>query len=345
MAGAAPTRAAAGEFPLCMYGITGPQDLEPVKKAGFNCFQTYAQEPEQLAELAREAGERGLKMLAAPDKVIGSAYGEAAKSWPMLAWYLYDEPEVRRLPPAELEKLDLRVKRWDAAQRTAFVMGNGMAAFTYGASADALMVDWYPVAHLKPESVGYQVTLVKEAAKNTDQLRPFKPVWAVLQAFNWLEFPQLAKPPVGRFPTFKEIRFMTYLAIARGAGGIFYFQFHQKDGRPLTDKKSRWAMFERLAGELNTLRPALEAGAQLPPPPGIGEELSATVFTGGGRTFMLLLNASEKPAQLDTAALKGWRPLFEEKKDLGELLPGRTRQYMEPYRALVLEKHGGFLFF
>jgi len=77
-----------------MYGITGPADMAAIKKAGFNCFQTYSQEPVKLAALAAEAARLELKMLAAPDKVIVSTYAAAAKGWPMLAWYLCDEPDV-----------------------------------------------------------------------------------------------------------------------------------------------------------------------------------------------------------------------------------------------------------
>ena len=52
---AAPARAGGNFFPLCMYGITRPAELAALKKAGFNCFHTYTQEPEALAGLAAEA--------------------------------------------------------------------------------------------------------------------------------------------------------------------------------------------------------------------------------------------------------------------------------------------------
>jgi len=329
--------AAAEDFPLCMYGIAGPEDLAVIKKAGFNCFQTYERGPEKLAALAAQAAALQLKMLAHPDKVIGSAYDAEAKGWPMLAWYLCDEPEVQKLTPAALAELDRRVKAWDPGHRTAFVMGKGIAAFTYGAAADALMVDWYPVAHLKLESVGYQVTLLKEAARKLDPKNPAKPVWAVLQAFDWLEYPQLRKPPVGRFPTYAEVRFMSYLSIARGAGGLFYFMYQCKDG-PLSKLPERWALFEKIAAELNVLRPALGDAADTPPPPGLGAGLSATVLKNGSRTFMILLNPSALPVPVNLSVLKGWQPLFEGNRKLEDLLPGGKARYMPPYRVLVLEQ-------
>ena len=332
--------AGAGQFPLCMYGINGPAELAAVKKAGFNCFQTYTQEPGKLAALAAGAARLELKMLAAPDKVIVSTYAAAARGWPMLAWYLCDEPDVQKMPPAELERLDRRVKAWDAEQRTAFVVGTGSAAYVYGATADALMVDWYPVPHLGLETVGIHVALVKAGVKWTDLKRPQKPVWAVLQAFDWREYPPQLTPPVGRFPTFDEVRFMSYVAIARGASGLFYFTFSHKDG-PLTTKPELWAIYERIAGEINALRPALESGLEAAAPAGLGAGLDAKVIAGGGRTFLILLNPAPATAPLEPGALEGWRPLFEPKPALADLLPplpGGTALALPGYRELILEK-------
>ncbi|MEI7529983.1 MAG: hypothetical protein WCK76_13690 [Elusimicrobiota bacterium] len=332
--------AGAGQFPLCMYGINAPAELAAIKKAGFNCFQTYAQEPGKLAALAAGAARLELKMLAAPDKVIVSTYAAAARGWPMLAWYLYDEPEMGKMPAEELERLDRRVKDWDAGQRTAFVVGTGSAAYVYGATADALMVDWYPVPHLGLETVGSHVAITKRGAVWTDRARPRKPVWAVLQAFDWREYPPQLTPPVGRFPTFEEVRFMSYVAIARGASGLFYYTFSHNYG-PLTAKPELWAIYERIAAELNELRPALESGVEAAAPAGLGAGLEAKMVAGGGRTFLILLNPAASAAALEPGALKGWRPLFEPKPALADLLPplpGGTALALPGYRVLILEK-------
>ena len=331
--------AAAGDFPLCMYGVSAKRDLAAIKEAGFNCFLAYTQEPAALAELAAEAKKLKLKMAAYPDRVIDSPYSEKAKSWPILAWYLYDEPEVHGLPPAELEKLNLKTKTWSPGQRTAFVVGDGAAALTYGAAADALMVDWYPVPHLKLESVGHHISLARSAAKIMDAKNPAKPVWAVLQAFDWKIYPQRHEPKrIGRFPTFAEIRFMTYLAIVRGAEGLFYFTFTQ-EGKTLDATPERWFMFKKMAAEINALRPMLEKGKDAEPPAGLDARLAVRVLSkGGGRRLLLLLNPSAAEIPVDAEILKGWRPLFEGKRRLEEILPGGKDLRLPPYRTLVLEK-------
>ncbi len=52
-----------------------------------------------------------------------------------------------------------------------------------------------------------------------------KPAWMVLQAYQWHE-------EGGRFPTQRELRFMTYDAIIHGATGIIYFNYHRRETSP-----------------------------------------------------------------------------------------------------------------
>lgn len=87
---------AAREFPLCLYGVSDPADLKQIKKAGFSCIQTYQTDPQKLEILAQTAQKYNLKVVFYPNQVIGSAYAQKAQQWPMLAWYLVDEPDVHR---------------------------------------------------------------------------------------------------------------------------------------------------------------------------------------------------------------------------------------------------------
>ena len=56
----------AGAMPLCIYDVNSPQNVKTVKKAGFNCMQTYKQAPQELSALAKAAEANGLKMLIYP---------------------------------------------------------------------------------------------------------------------------------------------------------------------------------------------------------------------------------------------------------------------------------------
>lgn len=322
---AAPVRAR--EFPVCFYGINAPAELAGLKAAGYNCFQTYTQDPARLAGLAAEAKRRGLKMVAYPDRVIGSSYEKEARRWPVLAWYLFDEPEVKKLGAEKLEALDKRVRDWDKGQKTVFVMGEGVAAFTYGGTADALMVDWYPVPHLPLNSVGEQAAMAKAGAAIKDPARKDKPLWAVLQAFDWINYPQRRSPRVGGFPTLAQVRYMTYLALARGADGIFYFTYRGSDGIPLPERPERWNTYQRMGAELSELAPVFRKGRPAGLPEGLDKRFAARAIKNGWHTFLILANPEAVPLPLDS--VKGWRPLFEESRYLPDTLA--------PQAALVLE--------
>jgi hypothetical protein len=82
-----------------------------------------------------------------------------------------------------------------------------------------------------------------------------KPIWAVLQAFGY----QNEKHKGWgwkREPTYQEMKAMTYLAIARGARGIFYYTYH---GSQYFIKGSprHWEELKAIVGELRAIYPLL----------------------------------------------------------------------------------------
>lgn len=320
----------AGDFPVCFYGVNEPASLDMLHRSGFNCFQTYLDDPAKLAGLAETARGLGMRMVAPPYKVMESAYAQKAKKWPVLAWYLRDEPEVGWMPAADLLAMDKRVKEWSPGQRTAFVMGHGLPAMVYGAAGDAVMLDWYPVPHLPLESVGRELALVREGVRLTDPARPEKPLWAVLQAFDWIEYPQRRKKKVGGWPTFEQVRFMTWLAVARGASGIFYFKYADNKNVPLPQRPELWERYTRVANELNAMRKVLVKGKDIPLPEGLDERLTGRALRRWFTRYLVLVNPTRGAVPLDAEVLKGWRPLFKTTHDLPEALPA--------YGVLILEK-------
>jgi len=191
--------------------VDSPEDFPRVKQAGFTAVQTYAKDRRALATYVEAAAGAGLKALVFPQEWVGRgpAPGQA-----VLAWYLADEPEVDGLAPDRVAALEREVKSWDPFRRTALGIGIGSAATQYRAIGDVLLLDWYPVPHLPLSSVGEQIRQARGQAGG-------RPVWAVLQAFDWRDFPQRGPNRIGRFPTYEEMKFMTALALVRGARGLF----------------------------------------------------------------------------------------------------------------------------
>ena len=101
----------AREFPLCVYGVSEPEQVKIVKDAGFTCFQSYQKKPEIVAALAKEANKYHLKTVFYPNDIIGSEQEKNAQSWPMLAWYLVDEPDVHKWTRRKVEKANQKAKK------------------------------------------------------------------------------------------------------------------------------------------------------------------------------------------------------------------------------------------
>lgn len=309
-------RSALERFPIGIYGVESPEDLPIVKEAGFDSF--VAEGP--LPELAEPARALGLRMLAAPEP-SGPA---PSRRWPVDAWYLADEPDVNGVSPEALAGMSRRARAWDAPRAQVFTLGEGAQAARYGGLGDIVMLDWYPVPHLKLDSVADQL----DAARRS--LPPGKPLWMVLQAFDWRGEAQKdpAKPRVGRFPDHAEIRFMSHLAIIHGARGLFFFSF-RRNGEALPARPELWQAVSRVSRELRILQPILEHGREISSPLAKEAGFESKAWRYRGRTYLIAANRTGKSAALPEELRKSWRALFEARS--------APRESLKPCQATVLE--------
>ena len=302
----------AGEFPICMYGVNDPKDVPTVKQAGFSCFQTYRQEPELLEKLASAARQEGMKTLFYPRRILeDKTFTEQARTWPVLAWYLVDEPDVAGWSRERVAQSHQAAKQAFPNHPTALVVGQGKTAVPFYDLSDVFMVDWYPVPHLPLTSLGDQVALAKAEIQKTD--RPDKPLWAVVQLFDWKEYKQYRPDDdrIGRFPTQEELRFMSYDAIMNGATGLFYFIF-TTNGKPLPSAAPEyWARLTPVSAELASLRPVLEGGKLVKDPVSKAGVLELKTWKYDGDKYTLVLNPTDISQPVPKKLLKKkYRPLF-----------------------------------
>lgn len=322
------------EFPVGFFGVETPEDAAALKGQGFNAIQSYRDDPAAVAALAAEARRRGQLLLVSPRGVMARA--RAAAEFPGVAWYLQDEPDAHGVSRDQLAALERRVKAWAPGSRTAFVVGDGGRAKDYPGVGDAIMVDWYPVPHLPLESAGDHVRRTAEAAAG-------RPVWAVLQAMNWRDFPQRdpKKPRIGRFPDLAEIRFMSYDAVLNGASGVWYFVYTLAPGINLSRTPELLLPVARCARELRAMAPIFARGRPIPLPfPPDPDGVCARAWTYRGRDYVVLANR-RKPVMVQVPKPMlgpAWRPLFENRRDPRRLLhPEFGAYYLRPYQVLVLE--------
>lgn len=324
-------------FPIGIYDVSEARHLPRLRRLGFDSFHSSSQDPAVLSRLAHEARRQKMDMVIYPESVIPSTFSSLAAKWPVAAWYIVDEPGVKKWPERRLRRVNDEVKAWSSGRRTTFVIGEGARAKDYGGVGDILMLDWYPVPHLPLESVSDQL----DAARA--HLPDGKPIWAVVQAFDWRDYAQRdpRKRRTGRFPNYLEIRFMSYAAVVHGAEGIYYFTLRKPGGRTLLDVPEELQAVTRVVSELRSLQPILEKGVPSVLPFEAPErKIEAKAWRYKSRVYLIVLNRSGKaPARIPNELLDSrWRPLFERRREAKELLLQRDGSwYIRPYQVLVFE--------
>ncbi len=325
-------------FPVGIYCVDAPEALARLRRVGFNAAQTYRQDPVSLRALGAAARRADMRLLAGPFGLMSAS--APARDLPIAAWYLADEPDVDKISARDICARAQQAHTWSPGTATALVVGAGGKAGDYKDCADVMMVDWYPVPHLPLESAGEQVRLAVSAAGG-------KPVWAVLQAMNWRDYPQRdPRRRIGRFPDIAEMRFMAYHAVLEGARGIWFYSFAKPYGKNLEAFPEEWFALSSVAGELAAMRPIFEQGApeHLPFTPGPGGVL-AKAWRYHGRDYVVMTSPGPVVMRMVPEEVLGtrWRPLFESRRDQRDLLVQVGAQYyLPPYRVLVLESRMRF---
>ncbi len=286
------------DFTLGIYGVNDENEIPVIKQAGFNTVQTYNQNPEYISRLAEKTKQYDMQLLVYPNRVIGGEYENEAHNYPMSAWYICDEPDVNHVSYDNMTERDSVCKNTFPEHKTAFVIGQGKTKIAFYDICDILMMDWYPVPHLPLESFGQNVALAKQGM--IDSGCPDKPLWAVVQIFDWKEFKQFRpdNDRIGRFPTKEEIRFMSYDAIFNGATGLFYFVYGSK-GIPLPKSRpDEWKYISEVIQELSFMGNIFENGEKIKPSVKVKTPLKIMSYKYEGEKYTVVENPTNESQPL-----------------------------------------------
>jgi hypothetical protein len=240
-------------YPLGLWGVRDTNDLELVRGVGFNVVHGPAT-PAWLA--AADAAD--LRVLAAAGVGAGRGREAAAarkaiaagdKHRRLWAWYLYDEPDLHLTDPELVTGGCRQWKRCGATKPVGLSLLHGASAGRYGAGADVVLLNRYPVPWLPLASFAQHLQLARLG------LGPEKALVPVLQAFDWSYHTDLiGAPPPFRAPTYAELRCMAYSALVEGAQGLFFYTFD--DGRwKMSEHLEVWFEVHAVVSEVNARRP------------------------------------------------------------------------------------------
>jgi hypothetical protein len=276
-------------FPVGIYSLP-PELFKEAKRAGFNVVVTNEVEAAQRAGLRAMVHKGFTNTPGKSDETVPVSQGEA-DCW-IIARYLCDEPDQTNVSPKEAFRAHVQEKEADPLHPTASVIYRPESFGDYASASDILMTDPYPIPHRPLTVVSESVRAAREAVRDR------KPVWAIIQAFNWGDVSQEARR-IGwaRWPTYAEERCMAHLAVINGANGILFYGYGGSNHNP-----SNWRALKRVAGELKRISPIL-LSRTLSLPVSVsacrmgeieeadeGERIECTLKSHAGRTYLIAAN-------------------------------------------------------
>lgn len=241
----------------------------------------------------------------------------------LLGWYIADEPNGYKVPPAELEEIYQIVNDNDPWHPVSMVfMAPFLSSREYEDAMDIVMADPYPLPDLPVTMVGNVASQLK---KEFDGRRP---VWIVPQAFGGGEL-------WSREPTFQEIRAMTWQSIINGATGIQYFVRQGPNYFP--KNPSTWAECGRMAMEVAEITPWLLSDEEPLPVESSSKNIIVSSRLHDGQLIVIAVNKANEPSSV-TIRIKGLsntkaRSMFENR--MLNVTAGSLNDNLPPYGSNV----------
>ncbi len=168
----------------------------------------------------------------------------------MAGWYTVDEETA---DVADRVFHQYTVLRQHDIDGVAFaVQTNPLELSRWRDTVDVIGVDPYPIFNVplgSPSPLEMVTSWIETAVQAVDNRRP---VWAVIQYFQF--------GASGHFPTYDELRTMSYMAIVAGAKGLFYWSYGVKGLTYVTDPVMHQQLWQELIDvttEIKSLEPAL----------------------------------------------------------------------------------------
>ena len=223
----------------------------------------------------------------------------------LLAWHTMDEPgwekegdPGERYMPAAYKV----IKEHDPDHPVTAVVCHFADAGRFEDSVDVLQADYYPVPPIPAgnfSGTGFRgIKIYVDAWRKASGGK--KPFWFVAQAFDYslLKEDKDIPPEWRRFPTRRELRTMTYTAVASGARGVLYWSLSRlrnaREGSAVT-AADHWERLKSVTLELKQLMPLLTA--ETPETIQTKDRVVAMVKSDGKDTYIILANYERKPTE------------------------------------------------
>jgi hypothetical protein len=236
-----------------------------LKAAGFNMVHRHK------ANIAEDdflslADKYGLKVFQVPapsykrDFVVESNIADYRSHPSVIAWYLADDTAGHSTPEEVMFRHRI-AKALDPNRLTLqadFVMmdGSNCRYPRYVHTTDVYLPEIYPVFWKNPQG-----SEVAEVVRDMKRIRaeikaagnPLKSIWPIIQHFDGWGWQ--------RFPTFAELRAMSWESIVHGGKGIVWYVYHSRSGRGrgVVASDEYWNNMKGVSSEISSFKDDLVA--------------------------------------------------------------------------------------
>ena len=307
-------------FPVGIYSAS-VDDFPKLADAGFNLVHTYGWEGISGHDWGREwldaAHEHGLKALIGlyRPRVKSMQFERCIKRIEqyrdhpaLLAWHTMDEPGWEKEGDRGEEYMPAAykfVKEHDTRHPVTAVVCHFADTKYFVDAVDIMQADYYPVPPIPANYYsgnGFRgIKIFVDSWREASQAK--KPFWFVCQAFDYsLLKEKKHNIPVQwkRFPTQRELRTMTYTAIASGARGVLYWSLsrlkNSREGSEVTGE-DHWERLRSVTLELKQLMPLLTADT--PETIQTKDRVVAMIKSDGRDTYIIAANYERRPTETE----------------------------------------------
>ena len=328
-------------FPLGLYHVSWDSKLPTAKRdETVNFAAQYGYNVVNISRKPEESDQSFIKFLAlAKDRnilTIVQMYRMAElipcyrSSSAVLAWVIYDEPEMVDMPAAVFQQYLQSVAAADTEHPAFTCFMNSNSIETYWPVPEILSVDPYPKPQLPLDQVYHSVRSIVDATSGCGTA-----VIAVLQSFDY------PNDTTYIHPTARQIRNMTMQALVAGARGLLYYTY--QDGRfYLPDFPALLTCMKELPAEIRPLTGYLLNGRRQDLAPHLGGTYAGWWKMDGPQDLVIAVNTTGKPAVFTLKLPEFYLEAQPLSGDAKGILGGKTltvRAGPEAYLVMILKKN------
>lgn len=254
-----------------------PEDYELVRAHGFNVVQAHADNVEAAQAAGLKTGVALYWGSSPGSEAWRAKIDRLVDNESVFAWWIQDEPDGRRMSTAVLADCYMYIRQSDPNRPAYTCLCVPDSYEQYAPQTDIVSIDVYPIGR-------GPITGIATTLEHAQDVIPNHVHYFIGQIWSW---------PNTRLVEPEEHRCMTYLSLAHGARGLFWYSFRDPNWYIPDNNPAVWAEMKRVNDELIVLEPALLTA-------NIGEAtfengaIHASARRAGDELFVIAVNATEE---------------------------------------------------